>query len=437
MLLTNTNWWPCSAHVAIALKQAGLSVAAAYPKHGHPLEKTDAVCSRFVYDPVSSLPSVKRAILESGADWILPCDDRAVLHLHDLHAAAVAQDGRDGALARTIERSLGSPEAYATVASRFELLRAAAAAGVATPATSAVTGREDLLRHLEGRQFPMVMKVDGSWGGLGVKLVHSVAEAIACHEKMRRPLGALAALKRLIVNRDAFWLRSWWKPAAPAVILQSFVQGRPANCVVFCKDGEVLASIAVEVVAAQSATGPAVKVRLVDNGPMLQAAQALAAKLRLSGMHGLDFMLEFETNAAYLIELNPRCAMPCHLRTHSGRDLIGALTAELTGGFFPPSGEALHPGDLVCYFPQAWLAHAADGALRTAYHDVPWSEPRLVKELLLLPWPDRSLLARFSDLLRGSSFRERSERVTTFPPSAVSSSSRPLRLEQEQVEQMS
>src|SRR5277367_4591635 len=90
VLLTNTNWWPVSAHIAISLAGVGVRVAAAYP-HGHPLAKTASVSSRFHYAATSPLKSLTRAIHDSRADFILPCDDCAVSHLHQLHARAVSE----------------------------------------------------------------------------------------------------------------------------------------------------------------------------------------------------------------------------------------------------------------------------------------------------------------------------------------------------------
>src|ERR1035441_687496 len=107
---------------------------------------------------------------------------------------------------------------------------------------------------------------------------------------------------------------------------------------------------------------------------MLNAAKALVGRLNLSGFHGLDFMLEDKTGIAYLIEMNPRCAMPCHLRLGGDRDLIGSLYSELSSQPPIPSPLVLG-GDIVSYFPQAWLSDPKCDALRTGYHDVPWKDP--------------------------------------------------------------
>jgi hypothetical protein len=434
VLLTNTNWWPCSAHVAIALEAAHVRVAAVYPKHGHPLAKTAAVSERFPYHATSPLKSLARAIRESGADWILPCDDRSVSHLHRLHAKALADGDAGKPVADLIERSLGSPAAYPVVSSRASLLRSAQAENLPVPEVTEIATVEQLRALSETKKYPWVMKSDGSWGGLGVKIVHSLKEAEDCFHRMSQPLGTLPMLKRLLVNRDPFWIEPWLHRQRPGMTVQSFIEGRPANCVVFCDRGKVIAGIAVEVVAAQGVMGPATVVRIVEGRQMLNAAEALARRLNLSGFHGLDFMVEDKTGTAYLIELNPRCAMPCHLRLGNGavsgdalsgdlprsRDLVGSLYSKISG---QPCGDTPFEinSDVVSYFPQAWLSNPKSEALRTGYHDIPLGEPELLKELLLLPYPDRSFLARTSDRYRKLSYDQRAARSFVFRPLSAAS----------------
>jgi predicted ATP-grasp superfamily ATP-dependent carboligase len=120
------------------------------------------------------------------------------------------------------------------------------------------------------------------------------------------------------------------------------------------------------------------------------AAERIARRLRLSGFFGLDFIMETGSGAAYLIEMNPRCTPLCHLQFGKGRDMVGALRAQLSG---EPVRDAppVTLNDLIAYFPQAW--NCKSEFLDSCYQDVPQGEPELVQELLR-PWPDRSLLFR-------------------------------------------
>ena len=124
--------------------------------------------------------------------------------------------------------------------------------------------------------------------------------------------------------------------------------------------------------------------------------------------------------------------MPCHLRVGPGRDLPGALFAELTGGPPAPTPRIQHQD--VAYFPQAWLSDPQNPVLRHGLHDVPWSEPGLVRELMRLPYPDRSLLARWSDRLLKSSYDQRAARRLVVQPPAASSKPERSQLQQTQEE---
>jgi len=154
-------------------------------------------------------------------------------------------------------------------------------------------------------------------------------------------------------------------------------------------------------------------VRVIDNPQMLLAAERLADRLGLSGFFGLDFMLEEATGLPYLIEMNPRCTPLCHLQLGPGRDLIGALSAQLSGQPLQQT-PAVTENDTIAYFPQAWHWHGDAELLKSSFQDVPWEEPELVKELFRLQWPDRSLLARVSDRLRHMTLEERASKPGVF-----------------------
>ena len=238
-----------------------------------------------------------------------------------------------------------------------------------------------------------MLKVDGTWGGAGVARVDSLAEAERAFARLSGRVGALRALKRLAVNRDPFWLLPWLHGERPVVNVQAFVAGRPANCVVSCRQGEVLAIIQAEVMATRHPTGPAAVVRIVDQAEMAAAARRIVARCGMSGFCGLDFVIEEATGALHLIEMNPRITPLGHLALDRGRDPVGAWVARQVGRGGPPRAPTT-AAEVVAFFPQAWWLDPANPDLATAYHDVPWTEPGLVRELVRLsPW-DRGWLAR-------------------------------------------
>ena len=159
----------------------------------------------------------------------------------------------------------------------------------------------------------------------------------------------------------------------------------------------MLAGIAAEVVSSDKPTGPASVVRIVDNPEMMLCAERIAQRLGLSGFFGLDFIIEEGSGASHLIEMNPRCTPLCHLRLGKGRDMIGALCAQLSGQ--PASvASCVTENDTIAYFPEAW--RSKDDILESSFRDVPHGEPDLIKELLQSS-PDGTLFARAAKQLRG------------------------------------
>jgi len=222
-------------------------------------------------------------------------------------------------------------------------------------------------------------------------VVRSSAEAHQVFKKLSRHCSFLLALKRRVVNRDPYWLLEARRRVPGVVSAQTYINGSPANCAMFCWEGRVLAGIAVEVLQARNPKAPATIVKLVDSPEMMDAASLLAARLGLSGFFGLDFMIDANTGIPQLIELNARPTPLCHLRLGPGRDLVGAMAATLFGR--PLTAKLVTPANVIAYFPDAARVNEAE-IPAGAYHDIPEGAPELVTELLRRPWPNRSLSAR-------------------------------------------
>ena len=346
----------------------------------------------FKYRGLNSLGALKSAIVESSPDIVVPCDDGVVFQLHGLYS------GYPG-LRNLIEKSLGAPEMYSTIQSRGALLATAAELGIRTPVTDTLSSEAYLEKWR--MEDVTVLKADGTWGGSGVEIAHSHSEAVEAYRHLSRPKGLRVAWKRLFVNHDALALWFWRNRKEPSVTIQQFIPGHPANTMFVARDGEVLASVTVEAVASQGATGAATVARLIRNPEISQAARLLARKLRLNGFHGIDFVIEHETGAAYLIEMNPRTTQLGHLRLPGQGDLAGVFTAALTGNCIcPPPASDCITADTIAFFPQAFSWNPRSPYLRHGYHDVPWEEPALVRELLQQPWPYRQPIARVYHYLR-------------------------------------
>lgn len=421
VLLADTNRWDLAARLAVGLAEAGCQVTAICPSPSHALMKTRVVRRTFRYSGSRPLESLRAAIESVDPDVIIPSCERSVEHLHELYLLEKERGGSGNKIVALIERSLGSPASHAIVSSRFDLLAIAREEGVRVPRTARILSPEDIDEWQKQEALPWVVKADGTWGGVGVRIVESAQETTEACSELTKMSRLTRAVKRLVVNRDPFVLRSWWRRSKRRIVVQSYIYGRPANCTVFCWNGKVLALIGVTVIRSDGATGPASIVRIVDNAEMKFAAERIAGRLGLSGFFGLDFMIEEKSNAAYLIEMNPRLTPPCYLRLGIGHDLPGALWAQLAGRPLPDVLPVTQ-NDLIAYLPQALKGN--QDVLAGCYRDLPKDEPDLVKELLN-PFPDRTVLFRLVQFLSRKSAVGRDREVQQRPVDGRGKESKP------------
>ena len=388
ILLVDTDRRAYAARLAMAFSAVGCEVYAVCTSH-HPIETIKAPHRRFPYSAIHPSSSLLHSIESTQPDLIVPCDDRAVEHLQQLCVRYGDQNGR---VANPIERSLGPLGSYPVVSSRYALLELARGLGIRVPATQSLQSAQDLYQWRAKQSPPWVLKADGTWGGSGVRIAQTPRQAEQFFHLLRRPCGLKRAVKRLLVNRDQFYLRDWWQRSSPSVIAQAFVPGRPANCAVACWEGKVLAQINVEVLAASQPTGPANVVRRISSPEMTSAAERISEKLQLSGFFGLDFIIESGSGATYLLEMNPRCTPLSHIQLGLGTDMVGALHTVLAGQPLPAAPPSARNGcEVIAYFPQPSESNSEFREL--SLKNFPHGEPDLARALLR-PFPERTLLYR-------------------------------------------
>ena len=379
LLIVTTVHWPATTRLALVLARCGFVVGAVTPgRHG--LRKLERLAARFICHPHLGLVRALGAAIERWApDLVVPADDRALAALHRLHAQAL-QEPRDASRIRTlIEASLGDPRHFDLIEKKSELVALAKAEGLPVPETLVVRDLGELRRRLETAAFPLVLKVDGSWGGLGVRIVHSAPEAERAFVELASRPGWPRIGKQILQHLNFAPLADRVRGRTPTVTLQAHVEGRPANRAVACWQGEVLAGVSVEVVQCNGATGPASVVHVIDQPQMNAATARLVRRLGLSGFCGVDFILDADGHA-HLIELNARTTTTCYLALDAQSDMTGALYAQLAR----TSPRRLAPirRDLIAFFPHELWRDPASRFLVDAYHDVPWEEPQLVAAYL-------------------------------------------------------
>jgi Carbamoyl-phosphate synthase L chain, ATP binding domain len=377
VLVVTTARWFSTARLAIALSKAGYNVEVVCPP-GHSIGKTSAVQRTYKYDGLTPLMSITDAIFATKPDLIVPSDDLAARHLHEIHAKE-AKNGKEGLrISELIERSIGGSEAYSIIFERTALIEQAASAGVRVPKTQVIKDLSDLENWVAQMGLPTVLKADGTSGGEGVRTVRTMEEAERAFRTLKAPPLLARAGKRALINRD--WTLVWPSLLRRgfAVNAQAFIDGHEATSAVACWKGTVLAGLHFEVINKRKSAGPATVLRAIENVEMTSAAEKIVRRLNLSGLIGFDFMIERQTGNTFLIEMNPRATQVGHLTLGLGRDLPAALYSVVSGQTIREAPK-LTDNNVIALFPHEWMRNPESSFLHSGYHDIPWEEAELIR----------------------------------------------------------
>jgi hypothetical protein len=377
VLLVSTMRWLPTARLGVALANAGFSVESVCPA-GHLIAKTTAVKRIFAYRGLAPLDSINAAISATKPNLLICGDDLATRHLHRIYEQNLRAGKSGASCCALIERSIGAAEHFAVIEDRASFMRVAQEAGVRVPETTAILSSKELEQWIAQTGFPIVLKANGTWGGVGVRIVHNAAEARSALRTLQAPPLIAGAVKRAIFDRNTTLLWPSIRRQQTAVNGQSYIAGTEATSIVACWSGRVLAGLHFDVIQKDHSEGPATVLRRITHPEMVSTVETMAHRLQLSGLHGFDFMLDEKDRNAFLIEINPRVTQVGHLSFGAGQDLSGALMAALMGTE-PISSPAVTENDIISLFPKEWLRDPLSPYIHSGYHDVPWDQPELVR----------------------------------------------------------
>jgi len=350
---TETDWLG-PARMPEALSRAGFEVGVLCLP-GCPIAHTSFVSRRWlVRESVTTIAGTHNIIQHVINEWqperILPGDDKAAHVLHNMLATRT-DPKRVSPLRTLLLNSLGDPARYTEMTLKSALMKAAAACGVDMPPALVSPNRDEAAVFAREHGFPLLLKPDFGAGGTGILFCHTENEL---HENLSSALAG---------KRAEF-------------TLQKFIKGQAAGVASSALRGRQLAALAYAHLNKARETGPSSVTRRLDRPDMIEATSRLIAYFGYNGFAGIDFMIEEKTEKAYLLEFNPRAA-PMASRAHlMGVDTAGAYMAALTNKE-PPSVEPVT--DTIALFPQEWNRDPQSPFLRTAWHDVPWNDPPLLK----------------------------------------------------------
>ncbi len=367
--------WELGARMCSELRRTGFTVAAACPAF-HMMRRARTADETFAFSWLMPHLTLARTMRRWQPALVICVDDVAVRILQALHHRLVRSRLETAKpLVALIEHSLGDPRWYG-LTEKSAIMSIAPALGIRCPRTVEIVDRAAFSRELATADFPIVLKLDGTTGGAGVRIARARADAWTAYLELNAIRRKALLLDRL---RSAGFRRGDRAAAPePRVTIQQHIEGRPASRALLCWQGTVIAGLSVEATEVSCEAGPATVVRMIDHPEIEAAARSLTARLGLSGFCGYDFVID-PNGRAFLLEVNPRVTPTCHLNWRV--DLLGMLFSRVTG-LSGRARQVYRPDETIALFPHEWLRNPASPHLASGPHDVPWHEPAFIRACL-------------------------------------------------------
>ena len=381
VLIFTTKDWVGIARLPMAMSEAGFRVSALCRSGG--LLSHSAHCELKFSLPAERqgrqiLAAVVDAMDKWKPDFIIPGDDGAVQFLQGLvqRSSAGTLRGIAPGLLDVTGRSLGDPAYFSVTSSKPGTQKTARDLNIPTPADIPVKTLSGALQFAGEHGYPVVLKQAVGYAGTGVRICRNEDELrVALQDLRKRFSYARGIVRRLLGAR----LESYWFNADDSLTVQEFVRGIPAMFNVVAIRGKTLAGfLALKEQIFPPPAGPSSVVRFVDRPDIAAAVGALIERFGYTGFGSFDFILQEQTGKPFLLEFNARPTPATHLGKYNGTDLCGALFDALNGTDFVEKATARRE-PVIALFPQEYLRDAHSAYISTAFHDVPWSDPGLLR----------------------------------------------------------
>ncbi|MGF1962913.1 MAG: hypothetical protein RMX99_025875 [Aulosira sp. DedVER01a] len=367
------------ARLPKALNKAGFEVAALCPVNAF-LSKTRYLNQHFPLATTKNASKLIKQLVTTVQTWqpdmLIYGDETTVAFVHFIiHKLQNFLSVIPNPVLKLLKSSLGNPQFFAATLRKHRTLELAIELGLRTPTIARVAMPEQALQFVEANGYPVVLKKDFCWSGVGVKICRNESELLsAINDFLPHPPSLPKSFAKQLLQQD-------WFPKTEVLSIQQFIQGKTAMHPIVALDGEVLAGFVAIKELTCSETGPSSVIKLTNHAEMRATVLKLVKHFQFSGFASFDFLIDENTNYAYLVECNPRPVPICHLGARVGVDLCQSLFNTLSGHSLEPQ-LTVEREDLVALFPQEWRRDSNSSYLHQVYHDVPWDDVLLLKAYL-------------------------------------------------------
>jgi hypothetical protein len=284
-MLIATGHWPYVTRFCIALRQQHFDLLVLAPSD-HAVHRMEDLYAQPLNRSRGLAANIKKMVEDYSPALLIPTDERALLGLHKLYRKA-KRSKAGSAIADLIRHSIGDEITFLLARKKSQFVDFAVQEGIRTPKVYLSGHPRYLLKKALACPLPAVVKQDDSGGGLSVRYAEThgqIANAIA---SLGRRSSRLVAIIKSIAYLDTTPLKRLWE-RPPTISVQQYILGVPANRLVLCRQGKVLAGLSVEVLQTHYNSGPATVVRVINNAEMEEGVTKIIHRLGLSGFAGFD-----------------------------------------------------------------------------------------------------------------------------------------------------
>jgi hypothetical protein len=322
-------------------------------------------------------PLIRHGLAKAFADFrpdvIVPCDERAVSVVNYWVGDATRAAALPPGLSKCLGRSLGRLERLPERASKLLTLDLARSIGLRAPRETVVTSPAEAREAAAAFGYPVVLKLSHGAGGNGVRLCETPDQLDAAFRSYGHTRSTVKAWRRRLLRRN-------WFGSQCDMLVQEFIRGRPAMSCVAAVGGRSLAIATGFAERVTEPMGPASIVRIVDIPEIRRATERMVKEFGASGFLSFDFVIG-PSGEAVLLECNPRPTQIMHLGSLVGVDLARSFRLALQGRCEAPCKFPRGERE-AAFFPQEWTRNPGNPILATAFHDVPWEDPALLRAML-------------------------------------------------------
>jgi len=371
--------WLGAERLPGAFAEEGYQVATLAPADDL-ITKSDFVVKRFKYPSREKLLflSVFWVLEKWNPDIVIPGDEYAITILQHISEAGFSfpLSLKWKRQAHLIRKSLGNPQFWSVIRSKFEIQRIAAELDILTPENQNVNSIEDIFSYIGKYGYPVVLKKDTSVSGWGTYICRTHDEVIRMYEENGSIVKVNSRYPFLGKLLRGFGRINYWH-VVKHFNVQRYIKGIPMTHIFSALNGEIKSQVSARVICNKPPNGPSSVVQFVKNEQIRQVAVKLIRKVGFTGFGCLDFMMEDDTQKIYLLEFNPRPTALCHLAKKVGINLFSAMRDSLTNRVIDEKSEPNKELTIALY-PQEIMRDPNSKYVTTCYHDVPYKDNGLM-----------------------------------------------------------